>query len=112
MEVVVDSLQLLQTKLRGETLRTQFLWDGNRPKSEEAISDLVKGHLEDDLKQRGVVVVREVQIHRQERTDIHVDAVIRDERNEVFDLVKVIIEVKGCWHTELKTAMTTQLVER
>ncbi len=42
--------------------------------------------------------------------DIHVDAIVRG-RGETLDRVKTIIEVKGCWHTELKTAMKDQLVD-
>ncbi|MDO8743717.1 MAG: hypothetical protein Q7J76_01235, partial [Candidatus Brocadiaceae bacterium] len=47
-----------------------------------------------------------------ERTDIHVNAVMRNRCNEVYDSITVIIEVKGCWHTDLNHAMKTQLVDR
>ncbi len=47
-----------------------------------------------------------------ERTDIHVDAVLRDSHGDTHDVVSVIIEVKGCWNPELGTAMRTQLVDR
>jgi hypothetical protein len=47
-----------------------------------------------------------------ERTDIHVDAVVRGATGDDVDTVTVIIEVKGCWHKELWTAMETQLVDR
>jgi hypothetical protein len=112
LETIMDSLEVLQQRLKGETLLAQFLWDGKRPKPEEAISDWVKVHLEDDLKQRGVVLGREVQIHRFDRTDIHVTAVTRGRADELFGNVKVIIEVKGCWHPKLKSAMQHQLAER
>ena len=32
--------------------------------------------------------------------------------NEVYDSITVIIEAKGCWHTDLNHAMKTQLADR
>ena len=32
--------------------------------------------------------------------------------SEVFDSLSVIIEVKGCWNSELENSMKTQLVDR
>ncbi len=62
-----------------------------------------------------LIINREVEIHRGERTDIHVDAVVRGSNGKIYDSVSVIIEVKGCWYTKdnvLDTAMRTQLVDR
>jgi hypothetical protein len=77
--VLIESLQRLEEKLQGETPAAQFLWDQDggsyRPKDEKSFSDYVKIYLEDDLTVRGIIVNREVEIHRGERTDIHVDAV-------------------------------------
>lgn len=112
LEVILESLRLLQARLQGETPLAPFLWNGKKPKREEDISEWVKIHLEDDLKGRGVVLGREVQIHRFDRTDIHVTAVTTSKRADLFGTVKVIIEIKGDWHRELKTAMETQLVAR
>jgi hypothetical protein len=124
LEVGVESLKRLDAKLQGETPAAQFLWDkvigenAWRPKDENSFSDYVKIHLDENLKQRGVIVNREVEIRRGagpsrgERTDIHVDAVARNPDGEAYDSVTVIIEVKGCWHQELDRAMETQLVER
>jgi len=124
LEVVVESLKRLEAKLQGETPAAQFLWDqiisknAWRPKDENSFSDYVKIHLDENLKQRGVVVNREVEIrrgagpNRGERTDIHVDAVAHNTDGEAYDSVTVIIEVKGCWHPELDHAMKTQLVDR
>jgi hypothetical protein len=89
-----------------------------RPKDEEAFSDYVKRHLEGDLGRRGVVVNREVVIRRGEgagrgeRTDIHVDAVVRGPGAEEHRTVTVIVEVKGSWYQRLYHAMQAQLVER
>jgi predicted NACHT family NTPase len=117
LDVLIESLRRLEEKLQGETPAAQFLWDRinnnlYKPKDENSFSDYVKIHLDEDLRKRGIIVNREVQIHRGQRTDIHVDAVIRDSNNDVYDSVTVIIEVKGCWNTELNSAMKTQLVDR
>jgi len=47
-----------------------------------------------------------------ERTDIHIDAVAKQGRRDELNRVKVIIEVKGCWNRQLKTAMQEQLLDR
>lgn len=127
LEALVESLRRLEAKLQGETPAVIDLWNeirasGNaytyHPKDEERLSDSIKRHLEEDLKGRGVIVNREVEIRRGtgvgdgERTDIHVQALIRIPGSEVHDAIRVIIETKGCWHRELITAMKTQLADR
>lgn len=57
--------------------------------------------------------LREVEIRRGysgpgERTDIYVAATIEGSH----DTLRMIVEVKGCWHSELPTAMQTQLKDR
>lgn len=120
LDVLVESFDRLRVKLHGETPRVRFLWtEGPRPREENDLSDWIKGHLEDDLKARGIVVNREVEIRRREsdggaagqRTDIQVNAV-RLVKGQPADIITVIMEVKGCWHPKLKTAMATQLVDR
>ena len=126
LEILIDSLRCLEIKLRAETPAVIDLWNEikeNRkilyaPKDENRFSDYVKRHLDEDLKGRGIIVNREVEIRRGEgsgqgeRTDIHINAVMRNQCNEVYDSITVIIEVKGCWHTDLNHAMKTQLVDR
>jgi len=117
LDVLIETLRRLEEKLQGETPAAEFLWDRTnknvyKPKDENSFSDYVKIHLDEDLRERGVIVNREVQIHRGERTDIHVDAVIQDPHKDVYDSVTAIIEVKGCWNQELESAMETQLMDR
>jgi hypothetical protein len=128
LAVVTESLVRLQETLHGETPARIFLWDvlparaerekRYRPKDENSLSDYVKLHLERDLKQRGIIVLREVEIRRAaggdpgERTDLYVDAYMPGPDHTRIDTLTVIIEVKGCWHREVDTAMQTQLVER
>ncbi len=112
LEVVCETINDLQGKLHGETPAAPFLWDGDKPKEEEKLSDWIKIELDSIFRHQGIILGREVQIHLKDRTDIHIDAVTQDAKTKAFDRIKVIIEVKGCWHPEIKTAMQTQLIER
>ncbi len=128
LAVVMASLVRLQETLHGETPARIFLWNElpagddsqkrHRPKDENSLSDYVKLHLERDLKQRGIIVLREVEIRRAaggdpgERTDLYVDAYVPGPNHTKIDILTVIIEVKGCWHRQVNIAMQTQLVER
>jgi len=102
---------------QGETPEAIYLWNelGNnlyRPKDENRLSDYIKTHLGKELKQKGVIVNREVEIRRGEETDIRVDAIKKTINDNVYDVVTIIIEVKGCWHRELENAMMSQLRDR
>ncbi|MTJ07164.1 NACHT domain-containing NTPase [Anabaena sp. UHCC 0204] len=123
LDVLVESLKRLENELQGETPSAIFIWNKitdkvYRPCDENTFSDYVKLHLERDLKSRGIILNREVELRPNkggnpgERTDIHVDAVIKKQNGQIFDCITVIIEVKGCWNDELDTAMEIQLVDR
>ena len=48
-----------------------------------------------------------------ERTDIYIKAFTKNSRQEEeYDSITVIIETKGCWNKDLKTAMEDQLHDR
>ena len=121
---ILESLQRLESTLRDELLAVDDLWnmDESRnkeywPKDEEHFSGYVARHLIHDLKERGLVVHREVEIRRGsgsgssrapgEEVDIYVSAV-----SEQDDVLRAVIEVKGCWNDGLLTSMQTQLTER
>ena len=53
---------------------------------------------------------REVRIHRGQRTDIHVNAVIQTASGQLYDSITAIIECKGCWNSGLYDAMRDKLV--
>jgi hypothetical protein len=115
MQVLVESLERFQSLLQGETPEAPYLWDNvsksdAKPKDENSFSDYAKIHLEKDLKQRGIVLNREVRIHRGQRTDIHVNAVIQTASGHPYDSITAIIECKGCWNPGLYDAMRDQLV--
>lgn len=122
-QVIMESLARLQRRMQGETPAVRDVWDHNRdsdawePVDENALSDYFARHLREDLKACGIVALREVEIRRGndgkgERTDIYVAAVIVRSLPETLATVRVIVEVKGCWHSELKTAMKSQLRDR
>ena len=113
LEVVIGSLKRYQDTFLGEKPAVYDLWNTNdwTPKEESFISDHVARHLENDLKSREIVINREVQIRKGEETDIHVVA-IREMPDGAKDQVKLVIEVKGCWHQDLKKAMQVQLRDR
>lgn len=124
LAVLIASLKRAEERLQGETPAAEFLWnksgkDTYRPKDENSFSNWLKLHLEDDLKTPGIIANREVQTRRGEgtgqgeRTDIQVNAIIRERpENDLCHTIPVIVEVKGCWHQELETAMQTQRAER
>jgi hypothetical protein len=105
---LIDAMGEIQRKLTGEIPSAPDIWDNDRPKKEEEISDWLKRQLDDHLVKRGVVINREVRIHVYQRTDVHVEAISTDPR--AIANIKAIIEVKGCWHDEVKSAMETQLL--
>lgn len=123
LNVVMESLARLQVELRGEQPAIRDIWDYNRkdklwrPLDENSLSDYIARFLRKDISDRRLVINREVQIRPRlgvepgQATDIHVVAVIEGQGN-VSDVISVIVEVKGCWHAELETAMETQLVGR
>jgi hypothetical protein len=125
LDLIVESLERFDEELHGTTPSVANLWDhlpnGTwRPKDENHLSDNINRHLERDLCGRGVVVNREVEIRRRtsrdgvpgQVTDIHVTAVAGTGAADAGGNYTVIIEVKGCWHQKVKSAMDTQLVDR
>lgn len=117
LDVLVESLNRLEQNLHGKRPEVPYLWnkiekDIYKPKDENAFSDYIAMHLDKELKQRGIIINREVQIRQVRHTDIHVDAVVKDSSGKVYDSVTTIIEVKGCWHRKLFDAMEKQLVNK
>jgi len=111
--VVTEALIRLETRLRrSETPLVNFLWNDAKneysPKSEESLSDYVKVYLDDELRARGIVLAREVEVSRGNFTDIHVVAMIGGP--DAVHQARVIVEVKGNWHKAVGHALDTQLV--
>ena len=112
VEVVVESLQRLQAQLHGEDPTAKYLWDGDRPKDEGAIRDWIRRFLNDDDVLPRLVTNKEVEVFDRYYTDIKIEAVGRGSRRTLDPTLVVTIEVKGCWHDELKQALETQLVDK
>ena len=120
LAVVVESLDRFQSQLTQSTLpRAEVFWRyegadtrqrNHEPHDEAFLSNEIARWLRDDLNQRGVMIGREVQMRRGQRTDIYVEAVAQSERNASMPTATVVIEVKGCWNTEVRTAVDSQLV--
>ena len=120
LEVVLESLARFQAQLTRSTLpRSEVFWRyagadtrqrNFEPHDEAFLSNELARWLRDDLNQRGIVIGREVQPRRGQRTDIYVDAVARGDSSLSVQTVTVVIEVKGCWNAEVRTAVDSQLV--
>ena len=110
--VVLESIARFQDRLTGRTRLASLLWAGDHPKREEDLSDFLEDHFKSDLKGRGIVVGREVRVQRISRIDLRIDAVAKNPGRAGYDTVQIFVEVKGCWHPEVKKAMKTQLLDR
>jgi hypothetical protein len=111
LAAIINSLDGLQTELIGDDPLARFLWrvPPPEPRDEIDLSIYVAGHLRRDLSRRRVVLNREVNVSRVNRTDIRVEAPAGGAQSRP---IVVTIEVKGSWHDELLTAMESQLRDR
>jgi hypothetical protein len=104
LEALIESLKRLEERLHGEIPASRDLWDRHgdgkekkwRPIPENDFSNYVKRHFDEDIIRKGIIVNREVRIHKGERTDLHVNAITADDEEDIFKKLTVIIEVKGC----------------
>lgn len=128
MEVVLETLALMDNELQGNLPLAPFLWNEwdapkpqgkrgpspklYRPKDENDFSSFVARFLFDHLQKTGIIINREVEIRPGEFTDIIVDATIKKQDGISLKKVSVIVEAKGSWHPHLKSAMKDQLVDR
>ncbi len=128
VEVIVTSLRRLEEELQGETPSAPELWDNKeedrrktprwQPKGELYLSDKIKRHLARDLGPRGIVVGRETEFRRGEKpggrgeyTDILVHAVAPGRSGE-RNVIRVVVEVKGCFNPKVETDIRDQLRDR
>ncbi len=118
-DVVLEALDHIQDRLQGETPESHYLWDEvvMRPKPEAALSDYLRNSLDQLLRERGIILNREVQIRRVspqgigESIDIRIDAVTKTESDAV-EIATVILEVKGCWNGKVTRDIEDQLWQR
>ena len=112
VDLVMASLNTYQGLLLGELSPIRLLWnterDRIRPKGEEEIANAIALHLRKNLADRRIIVNRNVDIRMVDEVDILVEAITDDK----LVPLRIIIEVKGCWHPHVKTAMEHQLRDR
>jgi hypothetical protein len=121
MSLVLESLARLETNLRQrknswrdlfwekrKTTKSKTCW---QPVGEVRMSELIVKWLEVDLApNKGLSVLRELQIQHNKRTDIEIAAVAIGTDASKPRPIEIVIEVKGHWHTAIKTAHRDQLV--
>ncbi|WP_422659277.1 NACHT domain-containing protein [Paenibacillus sp. EC2-1] len=121
LDVIVNALKRIEKRFHGVTPEVRSLWNDlgdNKftPWSENDFSNYIKQRLDDEIRGRGIITNREVELQptlgseKGERTDIHVDAILPENHN--YEKITVIIEVKGNWNPELLGAMQDQLSNR
>ncbi len=119
-QVVLESLNRFERYYtRQELPAVERLWrwekKGNRrvnhqPKEEEDLSDELARWLRDDLQSRGIIVGREVQIERKQKTDVLVKAIAAVASDT--SVLTVVVEVKGCWNPSVCEDVEEQLVKQ
>lgn len=101
--------------LHGDTPMAFTLWDEQptlRPKTEDAVADVVSNHIQSRLGGLSATSLREVASRRLYRAGIpqRSDILVHVRSND--ETLAVIIECKGCWNTGLYSEMRAQLVDR
>ena len=122
LRVVQESLERLQQRLKGKGALARALWDEGektKPKEENFLSDFIVDHLRSDLGEADVIADREVEIRPRQgatagqRTDIWVRVFTTPQSTGGrCRIAGLTIEVKGCWNSDLHTAMEAQLLDR
>ena len=121
MDVLLDTLTKFGAELHGAQTPVRGLWDRQpdktwRPIEEDGLSDAVAIYLRRELASAGIFANREVEVVRKvgapvgRRTDILINTNRRTEDGRLFDPISAVIETKGCWNSELYTAIDVQLV--
>ena len=122
MEVLEETLSKYETELHGAQNPVRDLWDRQgsqriyRPIEEPAVSDVIARYLRRELEGRGLFANREVEVKRRPgapvgtRTDILINAFRRADDGSSFEAITAVIEVKGCWNSDLFTGLENQLV--
>lgn len=115
LNAIIESLEKLEKEiLHGDIPAVEDIWDKNIPKDEKKFSDYITRYLRENLKDKPIIVNREVEIHQGDKTDIQIDAIIVDPQSQnIANKITAIIECKGCWNKkEIETAMETQLINK
>lgn len=117
LALVLESLDRLETNLqRSPNSWRDHFWKRTKsnsrlsPVDEVTMSKRVAQWLQVDLaRDKGLSVLRELQIQHDKRTDIEVSAVATGATARHQRPIQVVVEVKGVWHPKIKTAHRDQL---
>lgn len=119
LDAVWESLERLQQDLQGKSPLVMNLWSELsykefKPHDEPHLSLNVEHHLNRDLKERGVIAHREVEIRRRRggASGELLDILVSVREPITGEELNVIVEVKGSWNAGLLTDLSAQLVER
>jgi hypothetical protein len=119
-QVVLDALGTLQQQALQSHGWSTLMWNrideqatgGWWPTWEDHLSNLICAFLREHLTAQKPVINREVEIQPSKldggRTDIHVQAA--DPSDAGSQPLTAIIEVKGCWNTQIRTGIPQQLI--
>jgi hypothetical protein len=89
---------------------------GHEVRDENFLSDVLRLYLDKDLRRPEVLIKREVEIRKSigvgtgQRTDLYIDAFLRDKTGDKIEVVTVVIEVKLAKNKETETALEDQLL--
>lgn len=117
VNVLLNVLNAVQNDLLVENSEMFLLWIPNenyiKPRGENEFSTYLMNRMKYYVERYNIILNREVEWRPSrpsfegERTDIHVNAKATN-----GNIITCIIEVKGNWNKELKTAMKNQLADR
>jgi len=113
-KLILKTLDKIQDKFLAETSRNIRFWNSPTkakkkiytPKDENDFSNEIKNCLEDELSVKKIIINREPEIQRGEKTDIKIDLLDGSEK------LTIIIESKGCWNPKIKDDIKDQLADR
>ena len=123
LEIVLKRLEAFIADLHGAQTPVRDLWDRQgktgfyQPIDENGISDVITRFLRHELASGGIFANREVEVRRRpgdpvgKRTDILINTVRRSADGQILDSIAAVIEVKGCWNSEVFTGIQEQLVQ-
>lgn len=127
-DVLLESLDRFQMDLQGEPTTAEMVWipvkdpthksriTGYEVHSENYLSNMLRHHFHQDLQRANILIKREVEIRPSlgagtgQRTDIFVEAFVRDASGGKQAVATVVVEVKLSRNDEVETALNEQLV--
>lgn len=123
LEILLETIGKFVSQLHGAQTPVRDLWDRQgktgtyQPIDENGFSDVIARFLRQELAGEGIFANREVEVTRRpgapvgQRTDILVNTFRHGPAGQALDPIAAVIEVKGCWNSEVFTGLNEQLVD-